>query len=190
MLRLARELLKKTLTQLHPFIHRQVPLVALEPSCGAVFRDELTNLLPNHPDARRLNRLTFTLAELLSQHPSTPELFGMSDQNAVRALFHPHCHQAAVMGTGPDIALLQKAGVNLHQPDSGCCGMAGSFGFKRKHYPLSKQIGERVLLPAVRQTDPNDFVITDGFSCAEQIRQETGRRPLHLAEALHKWASI
>ncbi len=186
MLRLARQLLNKVLNRLHPHIEREIPLVAVEPSCAAVFRDELTNLLPNHPDAKRLRYSTFTLAEFLSQmpHDLTFSTMAMAANTPLDGLFHPHCHQAAVMGTSHEIALLQTMGFRLHQPDSGCCGMAGSFGFKKKHYSISKQIGERVLLPAVRETDTNAFVITDGFSCAEQIRQETGRRPHHLAEII------
>jgi Fe-S oxidoreductase len=153
-----------------------VPLIVLEPSCAAVFRDELLQLFPEDPRARRLSALTHTLAELLESSPFKPPRL------AERAVVHGHCHHKAVMGMEADRALLSRIGLDFEILDSGCCGMAGAFGFDKDHYEVSIACGERVLLPAVRAAAPGTLVIADGFSCREQIVQTTGRRALHLAE--------
>ncbi len=96
-----------------------------------------------------------------------------------------HCNHHAVMGVEAELALLDKMGLDCtYLENAGCCGMAGSFGFERDHYDISRRIGERVLLPAVRETDPDTLIITSGYSCNEQIVQETGRRAMHVAEVL------
>ncbi len=178
MLDRAKHLWRQTLDTLRADIRAGVPVVGLEPSCVAAFRDELCGLFPADPDAVRLAGQTFTLSEFLRRHDYTPpRLRG-------RALVHGHCHQTSVLTMDDELALLRAMGLELDLPDSGCCGMAGSFGFERDKYHLSKAIGERVLLPAVRATDPETLIIANGFSCHEQIAQLTGRQPLHLAEVL------
>jgi Fe-S oxidoreductase len=99
-------------------------------------------------------------------------------------LLHGHCHHKALMTLTDEEALLRSMGVELNSPDSGCCGMAGSFGFERDKYQMSRAIGERVLLPAVREAAPETLIVSDGFSCREQIAQLAGRRAFHLAEIL------
>jgi hypothetical protein len=101
-----------------------------------------------------------------------------------RILLHGHCHQKALVGTDADVRLLTGLGFEVDLPDTGCCGLAGSFGYEARHYDLSMKIGERVLLPEVRGADPTTIVVTDGFSCRSQIAQGTDRRALHLAEVL------
>src|SRR5690606_38673343 len=96
-----------------------------------------------------------------------------------KALYHPHCHHEAVMGVDAELTLLQKMGLELEQPKSGCCGMAGAFGFERDHYDVSVACGERVLLPKVREQSQSAIVITDGCSCREQIQQLSDRQALH-----------
>jgi Fe-S oxidoreductase len=157
-----------------------VPIVGLEPSCVAVFRDELGNLFPNDEQARRLGQQTFTLSEFLEKkapHFRPPLLHR-------RAIVHAHCHHRAIMKVDAECSILQKMGLDFEMPDSGCCGMAGSFGFERDRYEVSMRIGERVLLPAVRRLPEDALIIADGFSCREQISQATDRRALHLAEVL------
>ncbi|HZI65345.1 MAG TPA: FAD-binding oxidoreductase, partial [Thermoanaerobaculia bacterium] len=100
------------------------------------------------------------------------------------ALVQFHCHQRAVFGVEADRKALARFGVDFDVPDSGCCGMAGAFGFETSHYDVSLAIGERVLLPEVREAPPGTLIVADGFSCREQIAQATGRRALHLAEVL------
>jgi Fe-S oxidoreductase len=153
----------------------------LEPSCAAVFRDELTDILPRDENARRLQQQTFLLSELLQQRAPefrTPELHK-------RAIVHGHCHHKAVMKMDAEVAVLDRLGLDYDLLDSGCCGMAGAFGFEAgDHYGVSIAAGERVLLPAVRQAGSDTLVIADGFSCREQIAQTTKRRALHLADVL------
>ena len=180
MLDTAQRLWRQTLDTLRPWIRAGVPVVGLEPSCVAAFRDELVNLFPHDDDARRLSDQTLLLSEFLErQRYSPPELH-------VRATVHGHCHHRAVLGLDAEIALLKRMGVDDELLDSGCCGMAGSFGFSAQNYEVSTRVGERVLLPAVRKLDPDTLVVTDGFSCREQIEQGTGRSPLHLAELIQR----
>ncbi|HEU4642997.1 MAG TPA: FAD-binding and (Fe-S)-binding domain-containing protein [Gemmatimonadaceae bacterium] len=176
----ARRLLRQVLDVLRPRIEAGVPVVGLEPSCVSVFRDELTEMMPNDLDAQRLSGRTYLLGELLRDHaPSyaVPRL-------ARRALVHGHCHHKAIMRMDAEVRMLRQLGLDYEMPDSGCCGMAGAFGFERRHYDVAMRVGERVLLPAVRGASPDTLIIADGFSCREQIRQGTGRQALHLAEVL------
>jgi FAD/FMN-containing dehydrogenase/Fe-S oxidoreductase len=180
MLDLAERMLRRVVDELRPLIREGVPVVGLEPSCLATFRDELPNLLAGDQDARRLQRQSFTLAELLGQHEfEPPRLRG-------RALYHPHCHQAAVLGTDPDLGLLRRLGLEVEPSGAGCCGLAGSFGYEAgEKYEVSVRAGERVLAPKVRAADPDTLIVSDGFSCRSQIEHLTGRRGMHLAEVLH-----
>ena len=180
MLDLARRKLRQIVDSLRPAIERGVPVVVLEPSCHATFRDELVQMLPKDQDARRLSELAVTLSDLLAARDDLdlPELGG-------RALLHGHCHRKSVEGIDPERKLLERLGIEVEVPDTGCCGMAGSFGFERgEKYEVSIACGERVLLPAVREAADDTLIVADGFSCREQVRQETGRASLHLAEVL------
>jgi Fe-S oxidoreductase len=156
-------------------------MVVLEPSCAAVFRDELLNLLPHDEQARRLSQQTFTFAEFADRYMSGHQ-FGRLRR---RVLVHGHCHQKAVIGMSAEQKLLDRLEVEAEFPDTGCCGMAGSFGFKQEHDVLSVQIGELALLPAVRAADPKTIILTDGFSCRQQVEQTTDRRGLHIAQLAH-----
>ena len=179
MLDLAKRLLSQLLQALRPAIRAGVPLVAIEPSCLAVFRDELCNLLPDDPDAERLAAQSFGLADFLARDGYEPPPLPQR-----KALVHGHCHQKALFGMAPDERLLGALGLDFELLDSGCCGMAGAFGFEREHYDVSRACGERVLLPAVRDAAPDTLIVADGFSCREQVRQETGRETVHLAQLL------
>jgi Fe-S oxidoreductase len=156
------------------------PIVVLEPSCASVFRDELRNLFPRDPRASRLRQQTFLLSEFLQNRapgyapPTLPE----------KILLHGHCHHKALMKMGDEESLLRRMGAEVQCPDTGCCGMAGPFGFERDKYAVAQAVGERVLLPAVRSAAPETLIVADGFSCREQIRQSTGRTAMHLADVL------
>ena len=181
MLDRAKRLLRKTLDTLETEIAAGLPIVVLEPSCAAVFRDELINLFPKDQRAQKLSRQTFLLSEFLdreAKHFAVPEL-------KRKALIHGHCHHKSVMGMSAEESVLRGMGVDFYAPAPGCCGMAGSFGFEAHKYDVSLAIGELELLPAVREAAPDTLIIADGFSCREQISQCTGRQALHLAEALH-----
>ncbi|HET7305730.1 MAG TPA: FAD-linked oxidase C-terminal domain-containing protein [Segeticoccus sp.] len=181
MLTTARRYLEQVLAALRPQVEAGLPVVGLEPSCVAVFRDELPGMLPDDPLARRLSEQTLTLAELLERHApgwQPPRL-------ERRALVQVHCHQGAVIGHDSEEALLRRVGLDVEVPDSGCCGMAGSFGYEAgERYEVSIACGERVILPKVREADEDTLVVADGFSCREQIEQTTDRRAVHLAQVL------
>lgn len=177
---MAKRLLRKTLIGLKPFLDEGLPVVGLEPSCVSVFRDEMLNLFPADEDARKLAASAMTLSEFVLREG---DRFPVPHLDR-KALVQAHCHHKGVMRFDAEEALLTKMGLDYEHPDSGCCGMAGAFGFQKEHYELSMRIGERVILPAVREADPTTLIVANGFSCREQISQATGREALHLAEVM------
>ena len=178
MLDRARVALEKILAAFSPIIEKGTPLVVLEPACLSVFRDEMTQLLPDDARAARLARQAVSLAELLARRGWRPgALEG-------RALVQGHCHQKSLGGLDDDLALLAAAGLEVDAPDTGCCGMSGAFGFKPEHYEVSRRIAELELLPRVRASAPATLLVANGFSCREQIEGLARRPTLHLAEVL------
>jgi FAD/FMN-containing dehydrogenase/Fe-S oxidoreductase len=178
----ARRWLRRVLDRLRTPLRAGTPVVVLEPSCAAVFRDELGGLFPDDADARRLREQTFLLADFLQQRapswqpPSLPR----------KALVHGHCHQKALFGLEGTRQLLERMGVEARAPDSGCCGMAGAFGFEAgEHYRVAVSCGERVLLPEIRAANAETLIVADGFSCREQVAQSTRRQALHVADVIH-----
>jgi FAD/FMN-containing dehydrogenase/Fe-S oxidoreductase len=177
----ARKYLQKVLGALEPYVNSGLPVIMLEPSCASVFRDELRGLFPQNAIAHRLSQQTFTFSSFLqfeARSYEPPRLPGR------KVLLHGHCHHKAMLKFADEEALLRRMGVELKSLDSGCCGMAGPFGFERAKISISQALGERVLLPAVRAAEPDTIVVTDGFSCREQIVQNTNREPFHIAEVL------
>jgi FAD/FMN-containing dehydrogenase/Fe-S oxidoreductase len=177
----ARQYLQNILQRLAPQIDAGMPLVVLEPSCASVFRDELTNFFPRDERARRLHEQTFLLSEFLRRYApdyQPPRLMGR------KIVVHGHCHHNSLMGMKDEVALLNVTEADVRLLDSGCCGMAGPFGFEKDKFSVSQAIGERVLLPAVRSASPETILVSDGFSCREQIKQNTPRLAVHLAEVL------
>jgi Fe-S oxidoreductase len=173
-------LLRKILDDLRDDIRDGVPIIVLEPSCAAVFRDELVNLFPDNVDAVRLSHQTFLLSEFLERF-ATGYTFPKLER---RAIVHGHCHHKAVMSMSDEQKMLERLGLDFELVDAGCCGMAGAFGFEKQHYEVSIKAGERVLLPRVRGAAPETLIIANGFSCQEQIAQTTDRRAVHLAEVI------
>jgi Fe-S oxidoreductase len=178
MLDQAKAQLADIMHSLRDDIDAGVPLVGLEPGCLSTFRDELVNLFPDEPRAQKLSSQSFMLSEFLERSGYQP------GQIAGKAIVHAHCHQRAVMGIEAERSILAKTGMQVEVLDSGCCGMAGSYGFDPEHLEASLRIGEKVLLPAVRNAAADTRVIVSGFSCREQVHQGTERRTLHLAEVL------
>jgi Fe-S oxidoreductase len=177
----ARKLLRQTLDSLRTQLRSGTYVVGLEPSCVSVFRDELVNMLPDDDDAKRLRDQTVTLGEFVARHGEAlrPRPLGRE------AIVHGHCHEKSVLDFSCQERVLDTIGLEYKVLDSGCCGMAGAFGYERgEHYRVSIACGERVLLPAVRNAEANTLILADGFSCREQIVQTTGKRAMHLAEAL------
>ena len=175
----AKKYLERVLNVLEPSVNAGLPVIMLEPSCASVFRDELRNLFPHHGIAHRLRQQTFTFSSFLQTQArgyEPPKLTGK------KILLHGHCHHRAVLPFSHEETLLKRMGVDLESLDSGCCGMAGPFGFEKSKLKVSQALAERVLLPAVRAADADTMVVTDGFSCREQIEQNTDCKPLHVAE--------
>jgi Fe-S oxidoreductase len=181
-LKTAKRVLRRTVEALAPAVRDGALVLGLEPSCTAVFRGDAPELFPNDDDVERLRRQTVTLAELLRDH--TPGWRPPAIRRT--ALVQTHCHHHAIMGIKADKALLDDAGLDAQILDSGCCGLAGNFGFEAGHYDVSEACAERVLLPALRDADPRAVILADGFSCRTQIEQgdSGGRGAVHLAELL------
>jgi Fe-S oxidoreductase len=180
MLDQAKDYLRRIMASLGPVIDAGAPIVVLEPSCASVFRDELVNLFPNDARAQRLRSQVVVLSELLESKGAayTPPRL------ARKVLLHGHCHHKSILKLGPEESVLRKMGAEVQSPDAGCCGMAGAFGFEADKYRVSMDVGERVLLPLVRKAADDTVIVSDGFSCREQIRQATGRHAIHFAEAV------
>jgi Fe-S oxidoreductase len=177
---LAERYLRTVLDRIRSDVRDGVPVVGIEPSCVAVFKDELVKLLPHDDDAKRLRTQTFHYAEFLRDRDvSLPRLEG-------RALVWGHCHHKATGGIDSEVELLHALGLETEVATGGCCGLAGSWGFEAGHYELSLRCGEEGILPAVRTADPSTLVVADGFSCRTQIAQATGRDAVHVAQVLHR----
>jgi Fe-S oxidoreductase len=177
----AKRWLGRTLDELRPAIRAGVPVVALEPSCFSVFRDELPNLYPDDQDAKRLAAQTFSLASFLQTEAKDAKLPALRRKVVV----HGHCHQKSVEGMAPLVDVLRRVGAEVEAPDTGCCGMAGAFGFEAgRHHDVSIQCGELALMPAVRGAAADTILCADGFSCREQIAQGSQREAMHLADVL------
>ncbi|MFF8281706.1 FAD-binding and (Fe-S)-binding domain-containing protein [Streptomyces albus] len=179
----AERYLRNVLRVLGPHLHAGTPIVGMEPSCLAVFKDELTKLLPHDNDARRLASSAHHFAEFFDVNDITPPPL----DDAGKALLWGHCHQRATGGTDADRKLLEKLGHTTEDLAGGCCGLAGSWGFEQGKYGISMDCGEQALLPAVRAADPATRVVANGFSCTTQIQHAgTGRDPVHIAELVRR----
>jgi FAD/FMN-containing dehydrogenase/Fe-S oxidoreductase len=180
MLDLAKAFLRRIMGELRSEIEAGTTIVALEPSCASVFKDELLNLYPNDPLARRLSDQVIMLGDFLAADDAF-----VAPRLPARATVHAHCHHKSVLGTEGDERVLRAMGIETNWLDDGCCGMAGAFGFESgEHYDVSIKVGELALLPHVRESEERTLIISDGFSCREQVAQTTGRQALHLADVL------
>jgi Fe-S oxidoreductase/FAD/FMN-containing dehydrogenase len=187
----AKSLLHAQLDALGPYAAAGIPIIGLEPSCILTFRDELPDLIDD-PRTKILAAHTFLFDEFLAKElrAGTATLsFRVADQRSssrsAQYLLHGHCHQKALIGSGSALELLRRIpNAKVQEVDSGCCGMAGSFGYEAEHYAISQAIGERALFPAVRSLDPQAQVVAMGTSCRQQISDSTGRQARHLAEIL------
>jgi Fe-S oxidoreductase len=177
----ARSQLTPLVAALAPYTEQGVPIVGLEPSCTAVLRGDLTELLPADPRAAAVAAGTMTLAELLTG--TGPEQWERPDLTGIEVVVQPHCHHHSVLGFGPDEALLRELGATITVL-AGCCGLAGNFGMERGHYEVSVAVAENALLPALREAKPGTLLLADGLSCRTQADQLAGVHGLHLAELL------
>ncbi len=174
----AERYLRRSLDAMRDEIRRGTPVVGIEPSCLATFKDELVKMLPHDDDAARLHANVFHFGEFLADRDvELPEVGG-------DALLWGHCHQKATGGLGADQDLLASMGIDVELVTGGCCGLAGSWGFEAGHHDLSVDAGDAALLPAVKQASPRTLVVSNGFSCKTQIEYGAHRHALHLAEVI------
>ena len=184
MLTQAREHAAWNVAQLAPYARRGVAIVGLEPSCLLTLRDETVDLLRTD-DARAVARQSLLFEEFLVRERGRGLALKFG-ANGRKALLHGHCHQKALVGTAPTVAALRWAGFEVSEVDSGCCGMAGSFGFEREHYDVSVALGNRRLAPAVKAAPAETEIVAPGISCRQQIQHLAGRRAKHPAEVLRE----
>jgi Fe-S oxidoreductase len=181
MLDRARGHLMDLMDNLGPELNDDTWVVGIEPSCVGIFRDELISIYPDDPRAKRLSERTLMLAEFLDCHTDFKPI-----STTENLIVHGHCHQKSILGMTSDEKLLRAASKNVNMLDSGCCGMAGSFGYETEKYPVSKTIFRQVLGPAVEKAGKDDLIVANGFSCRTQIEALTGRRALTLPEVLER----
>ena len=182
----ARAAARDCVEKLSPFAEQGLPIVGLEPSCLLTLRDELLSLLPDDPRTEKIAQQSYTFEEFIAKLVDEDDLGLNFTQLSPSVLLHGHCHQKALVGTEPSKRVLALATNDLSEVDSGCCGMAGSFGYEAEHYEVSLAMGERRLLPAVRDANEQTSVVAAGVSCRQQIKHATGRSALHPAEVLHR----
>jgi Fe-S oxidoreductase len=181
----ARKAAERTVRALRPLAEAGVPLVGLEPSSLLTLRDEYFHLLPGDGRVAAVARQAWTFEEYVDRLAAVRDLRPLFADRPRRVLLHGHCHQKALVGTGPARrALALPPGTVVEEVDSGCCGMAGSFGYEAEHYAISLQMAERRLLPAVRAAGAATIVVAAGVSCRQQIAHGAGRPALHPAQML------
>ena len=170
---------------IYPYVARGAKMVGLEPSCLLTFSDEYLDLLPGDGKAKAVAESSMLIEQFVlhaQENGGSPVFTSPPSQQLV---FHGHCHQKALVGTSPAMEVLGAIpGCQAQEIASGCCGMAGAFGFEREHYDISMSIGEQTLFPAVRSCGEETLVVSEGTSCRQQIEHGTGRKPKHLVEIL------
>ena len=181
----ARKRLRHTLDVLGPFAEAGIPIIGLEPSCTAVLRKDVNDLLPDDRRSGSVSAAVRTLAEFLTEQPgrASGDRWLPPSLEGTTVIAQPHCHQHAVMGFEADAALLREAGADLRIL-AGCCGLAGNFGMELGHFEMSVAVAELSLLPALREAPPGAVFLADGFSCRTQAEQLAGANGVHLAELL------
>ena len=183
----ARAAARDTLTHLLPLAEKGIPIVGLEPSSLLSLRDDYFFLLPDDKRVAMVAEHAFTFEEFIARLADDGQLDLAFSTEPRHILLHGHCHQKSLIGTGPAIrALTLPPNYSVTEVDSGCCGMAGSFGYEAEHYEISLQMAERRLLPAVRETAADTLIVAAGTSCREQIKHGAGRRALHPAQVLRQ----
>ena len=187
LLREAKDNAAHNVDRLAPYAAQGIPIVGCEPSCVLIFRDEYPDLVDD-PRAATVAKSTFMIEEFLAglhQRGALRLPFTHGTNGIKSYLLHGHCHQKAIIGSAPSLQMLRLLpGATVEEVDSGCCGMAGSFGYEKEHYDLSLAIGNRRLFPAVKAKGPEWEIVAAGVSCRQQIPHGTGRRARHLVEVL------
>lgn len=183
----AQRAAERAVAALMPFVERGLTVVGLEPSSVLTLRDEYFHLMPGDRRVGALAERALTFEEYIDGLAGRCDLRPFFEGSPRRVLLHGHCHQKALVGTGPAWRVLAlPPGYTVEEVDSGCCGMAGSFGYEAEHYAISMQMAERRLLPAVRAAAPETIIAAAGVSCRQQIAHGSGRAALHPAQVLYQ----
>jgi Fe-S oxidoreductase len=169
---------------LAPLAQQGIPIVGVEPSCILTLRDEYMDLAADTKRARLLASQAFTFEEFICRAVEAGRFNPPTSSHPRHALLHGHCHHKALVGNESTVAALKAVGYTVEVIPSGCCGMAGDFGYEIDHYEVSRKIGEDRLFPAVRAAAAETVIVASGTSCRHQIEHFTGRQPVHLAQAL------
>lgn len=181
----ARKSARRNVALLADYARQGIPIIGTEPSCILTLRDEYIDLLPDDEDARLLAENSFMLDEWLAKLQANNDLgIAWKDSTGPEVMFHGHCHQKALIGTGASLDVLTASGCRPTESGAGCCGMAGSFGYEEEHYEISRKIGEERLFPKVRETPMDVTISTAGVSCHQQIEHFEGRVSKHIVEVL------
>jgi len=183
----AKKTAARAVASLIPYAKENIPIVGLEPSSVSALCDDYLFLLPNEPDVKRVAEMALTFEEFIADLADDPDFNLPLEAPSGKFLLHGHCHQKALIGADPAKRLLGLlSDSEIEEPDSGCCGMAGSFGYESEHYDISLKMAERHLAPAIRQADDDVVVVAAGVSCRQQIKHTTGKTALHPAQVLHR----
>ncbi|MCB0565422.1 MAG: hypothetical protein KDD01_13695, partial [Phaeodactylibacter sp.] len=172
----------QTVLGLDEYLRQGLKVVVCEPSCASALNDDLSDLIEDEALAQRLKTGVLMIDVFLHQEMEAGRLEYTLEPQAEYTFIHGHCHQKALYGTQSMMGLL--SGARVQEIPSGCCGMAGAFGYEKEHYEISEQIGEQVLFPAVRQMEEGATLIACGVSCRQQIRHFTGKEAVHWVEAI------
>ena len=183
MLSRAKENAAWNVDKIAPYTEKGTPIVGLEPSCLLTLRDEYPEFIRTDA-AKKVADASFLLEEFVAREHKAGRIALKPNAGGKKGMLHGHCHQKALVGTAPTIAMLKAAGYEVTEVDSGCCGMAGSFGFEKEHYDLSLKIGNRRLAPAVKAAGGEVEIVAPGISCRQQIEHLAGRKAKHPAELL------
>jgi Fe-S oxidoreductase len=177
---------RNTIEKLYLFTKAGIPIVGLEPSCLLSMRDEYFSLLPDDERVKTVAAHCFTFEEFIAKLVENNEIASITPTASAptKAILHGHCHQKSLVGTKPSHRMLQALGFQVEEVDSGCCGMAGSFGYEKEHFDISQKMAERRLMPAIRANSTNSVIVAAGTSCRHQIAHFTGQTALHPAEVL------
>lgn len=179
----ARECALTLVEQLFPYLEQKIPIVGLEPSCILTLRDDYPSLLGNDQQGAAVAEAALPIDAFLHDQEEIERHFSRISH---RVHVHGHCHQKAIIGMKPTMDLMSAVSENVTEIPSGCCGMAGSFGYEQEHFDISQKIASLVLIPHVKEACAEEIIIANGFSCRTQIHDFTGRKALHMIELLEK----
>ncbi len=176
---------EQTLRNLDKYIQQALKVVVCEPGCCSALVDDLPDLIDDEQLGARIKENVMMIDQFLAREVEQGDLKCEFASPHDKILIHGHCHQKSLFGTDAMIQLLERVpGILVSEVDSGCCGMAGSFGYEKEHYELSAQIGEDRLLPAVREAEEGTVMVACGFSCRHQIADGAGVKAMHWVETI------